>query len=145
MATIYVSFWTQKNVYSVFSSSPPSVGFAQLSDAAGGAQGTPPSSLSASGASLTSTSNSVRPAPSSESLPIPSVTFISSAPQPSGTESAHTGINPGVPTGSSSSTSDGTSSAALRAADLSLSGATAMALAATVLCGALGSWSIWLS
>ncbi|KAF9010681.1 aspartic peptidase domain-containing protein [Cyathus striatus] len=44
-----------KNVYSVFRASPPSIGFAQLSDAAGGSGTANPSSPSSGTASLTST------------------------------------------------------------------------------------------
>ncbi|KAL5523428.1 hypothetical protein ACEPAG_7601 [Sanghuangporus baumii] len=101
-----------KNVYSVFRFNPPSVGFAQLSDAAGGANGMTGSPSISASRSLSLTSSS-HPAPTA-SIPIPSVSFLSSsvitAPQPSGTATARI-TSGGVPLPSSSQSADSSSNA----------------------------------
>ncbi|OCB89454.1 acid protease [Sanghuangporus baumii] len=101
-----------KNVYSVFRFNPSSIGFAQLSDAAGGANGTTASPSTSTSRSLSLTSSS-HPAPTA-SIPIPSVSFLSSsvvtAPQPSGTATARI-TSGGVPLPSSSQSADSSSNA----------------------------------
>jgi len=63
-----------KNVYSVFRASPPSVGFAQLSNAAGGSSGTPGSTTStSSSSSSTSTSGASR----THSIGVAGASFLS--------------------------------------------------------------------
>ncbi|KAI5116824.1 hypothetical protein M0805_006236 [Coniferiporia weirii] len=130
-----------KNVYSVFRFSPPSVGFAQLSDAAGGSEGTSPTSSSETSSSPLTTF-SLHPPPASSLLS--SVLPPSVAPQPSGTESAKitTGGDP-LPTGtqSGSGTAGAASNPAARAAALPL-GSSTLAAALSLLGGALGALTL---
>ncbi|KII92711.1 hypothetical protein PLICRDRAFT_89263 [Plicaturopsis crispa FD-325 SS-3] len=84
-----------KNVYSVFRQNPPSVGFAQLSDAAGGSSGTGPASSSQSSASSPQTS-SLSPSDASKS----------SNPTASGTGTPGTSTTKASTSGGSSSTAN---------------------------------------
>ncbi|KAH8116621.1 acid protease [Phellopilus nigrolimitatus] len=104
-----------KNVYSVFRFSPPSVGFAQLSDAAGGGSGTgssssSPSSSSSSAAPPLSQSHTLTPSsPVLSSVTSSSTGSDSTAPQPSGTGSARV-TSGGNPLPTTSGTSSGAAS-----------------------------------
>ncbi|KAL0956906.1 hypothetical protein HGRIS_003011 [Hohenbuehelia grisea] len=94
-----------KNVYSVFRADPPSIGFAQLSDSAGGSSGTvSPASSSPLFSSLTIGSPLSSSSSSSSSL---SSTSPSNSVSPSPTSPGNSPGNPGVATSTVVVTADG--------------------------------------